>query len=488
QLLTESLLLSTGGALLGLLLASESVRLFNVAIQDVDKPYWIKFELDATVVLFVAAVCVLSSMLFGLLPALRTSRSEPAGGLKESGKGVVRTSRGWLQASLVVGELALAVILLAGAGLMVRSLFTYYSLQGGVDANNVMTARLSLPEAKYSTPESRVRFVHDLVGKLGTARELSASTLVSHSPGGGGSMYRVQKPGEPEPGRLGEDGSTAMGLTITPGYFTAVGSPLIVGRDFDLKDGASGQETVIVNGRFAQRHWPKGDAVGKRIRLFGGEAPTPWFTVIGISGDIRQNSPQDPAIAPVVYLPYRSQPQTAMIVLARTIVPPANATAAIRAKVQSVDPDLPISHTQTLEKMFEGRRWAYRTFSTLFGIFAAVALGMAAVGVYAVISYSVNQRISEIGLRMALGATGSDILRLVAGRSARQIGLGLGIGLAGAFAITRVISALLVQVSPTDPLTFGTTVFLLLAAGVAACVLPARRALSIQPLTALHHD
>jgi predicted permease len=486
QLLTESVLLCTAGGLLGLLIATQGVHAFDLAVADVGKPYWIVFQFDWIVFLYLAAICLATAVLSGLFPALQSARADVNTTLKEGGRGTAGQSRGWLSGGLVVIELALSVVLLAGAGLMIRSFFAFYNVHSGLDAEKLLTMRLNLPEAKYPRPETRVRFIESLSDRLKAVPGVAGAALASHAPNNGSFSWQFQIEGQAPVEREKRPG--IAGLTITPEYFNAIGSPLVTGRGFSDTDGLPGKESVIVNQRFAARHWPNQDPAGKRIRLFQEDREQPWMTVVGVSRSIRQNNADEVEVDPVIYVPHRQDPASSMVILARGNVAAAALTSALRQQVQAIDADLPVFDVRTLQEAIQRQRWPYSVFGTVFAIFALMALVLSAVGIFGVISYSVGQRTQEIGVRVALGAGTKDIVGLVMTRGIIQLAIGVTIGLAGAFGLTRVISSLLVQVSPTDPLTFTAVTGLLVFVGLVACLLPARRALRVPPTTALRYE
>jgi putative ABC transport system permease protein len=486
QLLTESVLLGTAGGVLGLLIATQGVRAFDLAVADVGKPYWITFKFDWTVFAYLAVICLLTAVISGLFPAIQSARADVNSPLKEGGRGTAGRSRGWMSGALVVTELALSVVLLAGAGLMIRSFIAFYNLHSGLDAEKLMTMRLNLPAAKYPKPETRTQFVENLDARLKSVPGIAAAALASNSPNEGSFRWPFQIEGQAPMER--EKRPNLAGLTITPRYFDALGVPLLNGRAFVETDGLPGKESVIVNQRFAARHWPKQDPLGKRIRLFREDREQPWMTVVGVSRDIRQNSPNEAEVDPLIYVPHRQDPSSSMVILARGNVAAASLTSALRRQVQAVDPDLPVFDVRTLQELIHRQRWAYSVFGTLFAVFAFMALVLSAIGIFGVISYSVGQRTQEIGVRVALGAGTKDIMRLVMSRGVIQLAIGVTIGLAGAYGLTRVLSTLLVQVSATDPLTFTLVTALLVITGVFACLLPARKALRVPPTTALRYE
>jgi predicted permease len=486
QLLVESLLLSLLGGLAGLLLSIWGVRMFRLAVANVGKPYWIDFSMDFTVFAYLAAVCLGTAILFGLAPALHASRVDLNENLKESARATSggRRARN-LSGSLVVSELALSVVLLAAAGLMIRSFINLYGMHSGLDASRILTMRLSLAELKYPEPKDLVAFHDRLQPRLSAIPGVEAAAFTSNLPMGGAFGWRFELEGDPqvEP----EKRPSVSGLVVGPGYFRALGLSLVRGRAFDNSDGLPGREVAVVNQRFAARYWPGEDPVGKRLRLIK-SSPQPWLTIVGVCPDVLQTEPTRAEVQPSVYVPYRQDPVRFLAIAARTRLDPNSLAAAFRNEVRHVDDALPVFSIRPLTGYFEQQRWGLRTFGTLFAIFAGIALVLASLGIYAVMAYSVGQRTQEIGLRMALGASSPSILGMVLAAGLKRLLLGLALGLAAAFGLTRVIAGLLVRVNPADPLTFAGISLLLAAVGVFACWLPARRAMRVDPAVALRHE
>jgi len=278
-------------------------------------------------------------------------------------------------------------------------------------------------------------------------------------------------------------------VVISPDYFRAMDLRPLRGRAFTDADGVIGAPPVVlVNQRCAEKFWPGDDAIGKRLRIFNGKDPEPWLTVVGVVPNILQNDISVREHDPIIYLSYRHKPQRDMAIMARTRVPPGTLATAFRREVQAVDEDMPLFALRTMEERMALNYWAQQIFASLFGIFAGIALGLASVGLYAVIAHSVSQRTQEIGVRMALGASGQNILQLIFSQGIKQLAIGLAIGLAGAMGFTRALSSLLVQVSPTDPITLVTVALVLAASAMLGCLLPALQAMRLDPVLALRHE
>ncbi len=488
QLLMESLLLSMVGGTLGWFLALWGTRAFDLAVIPTGKPAWVDFSLDYRVLLYLTAISFGTGILFGLVPALRLSKADVSSALKEGGRGSSVGRRGHLlSGALVVTEMALAVVLLAGAGLMLRSFLTVYATPVGVNTAGVFTMRTELPQARYSRVEQQIEFYQRLKARIESLPAVESVTLLSQLPGDGmlGWSYQLE-------GVSAQDAHLLPhgGLLIGPDYFRVMQVPLLSGRTFTEADGVSGAPAVIVNQSMANRFWPHENPVGKRLRLVVNqkEPPQPWLTVVGVAPDILQNNNNLIEHDPLIYLPYRERPQARMFIAARTSVPPATLGDVFRQAVQAIDPDLPVRESGTLEAQVAKRSWIAGVFGAMFGIFGTIAFVLASVGLYAVMAHGVTQRTQEIGLRLAMGAKMADVLRLVFGQGMRQLALGLVIGVPAALAVTRALAGVLAGVSPSDPLTYTSVTLILAAAGILGCAIPARRAVRVDPAITLRHE
>ena len=501
QLLVESVLLALIAGLAGVGVAVAVVRWADAAMQDVGMPYYMDFTLDGTVVAFMAAVCLTTGIMFGLAPALHASKTDVHEVLQEVGRGGIGglRARRWTGV-LIVTEIALTIVLLAGAGFMMRSFLTLYWMDPGVDTSQLLTMRLYLPATEYPEVSQQTELLRRVEEQLAGINEIEASTLANRTPMEGGNPRRLVIDGRPS--AVDEESQSVRRLAVGDGYFDTLGVPLLRGRGFTPADGRPGQESVIVNRRFVAMHFANEDPLGRRIMLESEDGPSgarerTWLTIVGVSPDIRQLHLQDPAPDLVAYVPYRTVLQREWALILRTRGDPAAVTALVRDAMRVVEPDLPIYNIQTMDQLLARQRWQFRVFSAMFTIFAVIALVLSAVGLYALTTYSVTQRTQELGLRVALGAQPGQVQWLVLRHALMLLAIGLPVGLAGAFGVGRLLQSLpeaidavplLVQTSPADPVTFVSIVGVLVGTAVLACFWPARRAARLDPMVALRHE
>jgi putative ABC transport system permease protein len=485
QLLAESLLLSIAGGLIGWAIAIWGIRTFDAAVIPTGKPLWIDFTMDYRAFAYLGAITITTAILFGLAPALRLARLDLNTTLKDGGRGAGAGIRGkYLSGVLVVVEMTLAVVLLAGAGLMIRSFLLVYQRPTGVNTANVLTMQIDLPDSKYGKPADRLEFQRRLVERLRALPGVQTAAVASslHGAGNFGFSYELEgRASDPQ-----KRPSTGF-LLVGDGYFETLQLVARRGRVLNTADHGARPNVAVVNETAARQLWPNQDPVGQRLRTYRNNVPGEWITVVGLVPDYLQNT-QNTNPEPAVIVPFRQDPRSWMAVIARTRVAPASLGNAFRREVQAVDRDLPVHHVRTLDEDVEMDRWQMRVFGSMFAIFAGIALLLATVGLYAVVAYGVSQRTQEIGIRVALGASSAGILGMVLRGGLRPAGIGLALGLAAAFGVTRVLTAILVGVSPTDPLTFGLVAVVLAGAAVLGCAIPARRAMRVDPAIALRHE
>jgi putative ABC transport system permease protein len=499
QLLVESILLALIAGALGLGLSMFGIKMFDQATVDAGRPYWIQFTMDTRVFAFLAAICLGTGIIFGLAPALHVAKTDVNEVLKEggrSGSAGIRVRR-WSTA-LIIGELALTLALLAGAGFMMRNFFTLYRFDLGIDTSKLITTALALPERKYPALEQRLAFYQRLQERLESNPQVRSVSVASNLPLQGGFGRRLEIVGKPL--ASGEQPPMVTMLTIDPRYFETIGLPLIRGRAFTQADGAPGQETAIINTRFAQMYFPGEDPIGRRITLSidlaggappGGGIPTALTaTIIGIAPIVRQRdfAARDPD--PIAYLPYRMDPRGFMTLIARSDSDPNALMPLLREELRAIDADLPLFNVRTMDAMLAQMRWPFRVFGSMFALFAVIALVLSAVGLYAVTAYSVSQRTSEIGVRMALGAQSNQVAWLFLRRAFFHVAVGLTIGIAAAFGVGKIFESanLLVQNNGRDPVTIASIAVILAAVALGACFWPARRATRLDPVIALRRD
>jgi putative ABC transport system permease protein len=487
QLLTESLIVALIGGALGVLIGFwgiDALRAANPAEASRFAPGWYQLGINAPVLLFTLGLSVVSGIVFGLVPALQASRTNLNDSLKEGGRQTSASSHR-LRSSLVVFEFALSLVLLVGAGLLTRSFLALVKTDPGFNPDHVLTMNLMLPAAKYKDQPARAAFYNDLVQRVKTQPGVESAAVVNYLPLGGANSsdsYLVE--GEPEPAPGDEHGGRYR--VATPDYFRTMGISIVRGRGFTDQDRAGAPPVVIVNEAFVRKHWPGADPIGKRIRFYGPLERAPWMQVVGVIADVKHEL--NLAVTPEYYLPHAQNPWNAMVLVAKTSVEPGSLAGALRQQVWAIDKDQPVFDVKTMQEVRSTSVAVYSFSSVMLGIFAFVALLLASIGIYGVMAFAVTQRTQEIGIRIALGARSVDVLKLVVKHGMKLALLGMVIGLAGSWAVTRFIEKLLVGVEATDLLTFSVVSVCLLVAAFVACYLPARRATKVDPLVALRYE
>jgi putative ABC transport system permease protein len=490
QLLIESIMLSALGGLLGWWIAKWGVHSWELVSMPPGHSWFdhvLDYNLDYRVLAYLIAISVGTGLLFGLAPALRLSKLDVNGTLKDGGRGSTGGVRGnRLSALLVVAEMTLAVVLLAGAGVMIRSYVNTYSADIGVQSEKILDGIPNLLAFRYPDATSRFSFYDRLKTRLEAVPGVESVALASSIPLYGASRLSYELDGWAPVDE--QSRPTLSAVTVGPGYFRTVGAALLSGRDFNDADGFSAPLVAIVNQRFARRFWPGENPLGKRFRLFIGNKPEAWLTVVGVASNILQSDMARPELNSLVYLPWRQMGAGDMNVLVRSSVPPGSLRNIFRSEVHALDSDMPIFGPYTLIERLQSRYWDKARYTGLFLIFAAIALLLASVGLYAVIAHSVSRRTQEMGIRMALGAAARDVLSLVFRDGMLPVGIGLALGLVASLAVNRVLKSELVRVSPGDPLTLIATSAVLIFAAALGCWIPARRAMRVDPAVALRHD
>src|SRR5919112_2689036 len=493
QLLTESLLLSLAGGAVALLAVVWVLDLL-VRFVPADIPRLQEVGFDGGVLGFAFGVSVLTGLLFGLVPALQASRPDLTDNLKEGGKGSGAGSRGQrFRGALVITEVALSLVLMIAAGLLLRSFARLMEVDAGFDPHNVLMARIWLPVPNnpeldpYRQPAKRVAFVREVL------RRAQSLPGVRHAAVGAGNgvpllgphftgTFTIEEKAESD-----AEHPTAQMSSVSPDYFRALGTPLVRGRLFADSDTLETQPVALVDESAARRFWPNEDPVGRRFKPGGRASKAPWATVVGVVGDVKTEGFDQPD-QPHLYTSMFQNVGYAMAVYLRASGDPKGLTQALRREVQSVDPNLPVFGERTMEDVVSASLAQRRFALQVVGGFGVLALLLAGIGIYGVVAYSVSQRTREIGIRLALGASSGAILRWVFGQGMRLTLLGLGAGLVGALALTRLLRGLLFGVEATDPLTYAGLALLLAAVALLACYVPARRATKVDPMIALRYE
>ncbi|MGB2591592.1 MAG: ABC transporter permease [Candidatus Acidiferrum sp.] len=492
QLLTESILLSLLGGVLGILLAVAGLRVLSAVVPS-DLANIKGTGLDGAVLVFTVTVSFLAGLVCGLIPALQTLKQDLHNILKEGTRTAGAAGGQKLRSLLVVSEIALALIPLVGAGLLIRSFHRLLEVSPGFQRDHILALEVDQPQLSAAQENQLTvdqQLAHDRDKSL-QFDELSQRILAlpgAKAVGGvtvlplGSAMRSASRfvvEGQPLPANGARP--VAETRSASPGYFAAMGIPLIMGRPLDPHDYSS--QTIVVNQALAQKFWPGGDPIGKRINMCSFDPKPCWLTIVGVVGNVHQYGLDAAPTLDVYYS--QGWPRYTVI---RTATDPAALAQAVAAEIHKFDPTLPVTHVITLDRLFSGSVSPRRFSTLLLGVFAGLALLLAAMGIYGVMSYVVSLRTNEIGIRMALGARPGDIWRLVIGRGARLAFAGVAFGLAGAFALTKLISSLLYGVKPTDPVTFFGVAFLLVGVALLACYVPARRAMRVDPMVALRYE
>ncbi|HEY8188963.1 MAG TPA: ABC transporter permease [Pyrinomonadaceae bacterium] len=485
QLLTESVLLSLAGGALGLVLAVWWSDLL-VTLGKENIPRALQVGLDWRVLGFTLLVSVFTGLVFGLVPALHSSKTELTESLKEGGRAGESARRNRTRGVLIVSELAIAVVLLVGAGLLIQSLWRLRQVNPGFESQNLLTFVVGIPDVRYPT-DKQARFYHDLVTRIESLPGVRSAGSVIPLPLSG-DMFSISFETEGRPVAKGDQPSSDF-FSIEPGYFKTLGVSILKGRDFNERDNKDAPAVIIVNQAFARKFFPNEDVIGKRIRpgISTYTDKPKMREIVGLVSDVR-NRNLSSELRAGYFVPAAQVPFNQMTLIVRTTNDPHSLITAVQNEVHSMDPELPVFSVKTMDEYISATVAAPRFNTTLLVIFASVALILTVVGLYGVMSYSVAQRTNEIGIRMALGAQTRDVLQLIVSQGFKLVLLGLAIGLVGAVALTRVIASLLFGVTAKDPLTFAAVTVLLAFVAFVACYIPARRATRLDPLKALRYE
>jgi putative ABC transport system permease protein len=487
QLLTESLLLAIAGGLAGLALAWGWIRLLRSLVRA-ELPAWLAIDIDWRVLAFTLTVSILTGLIAGLAPALQASKPDLNEVLKEGAKGSQGGARQQLRKALVAAEIALALALLVGAGLMVKSFLRLQQTELGFRPDNLLTLRVALPWRKYSDaqgPERQRQFYQQLLERLAALPGVESAAITSNLP-----LSSERQEGKLTFSIEGQSAAEQQrnpylnDLRVSPTYYQTIGVRLIKGRLLNEFDTTETERVGVVSQRLAERAWPGQDPIGKRLKIGGVDSQSKWTTIVGVVGDVKHEEIAGEGGLDL-YVSYRQVGDSNMYLLLRTKVAPMTLAEAAMRAVWAFDPEQSTFDIVTMDERVADTIWQRRLSGVLFAVFAALALVLASVGIYGVMSYTVSQRTREIGVRMAMGARPRDILKLVVGQGAKLIAAGLGAGMIVALIASRIIDSLLYQVSATDPLTYLVVPLLLAAVALVACYIPARRAMKVDPMTAL---
>jgi putative ABC transport system permease protein len=486
QLLTESILLAGIGGLAGLILAPfalhEIIELGSIALPRVGN-----VQIDGAVLLFTALVSLGTGILFGLAPAWQVVSSAPSEELNDAGRGSSeKGAKGRLRRVLVVAETALSVVLLVGAGLLIHSFLNILAIDPGFHADKVLTMRISLPPEKYATPAQIANFYREVVARVARLPgvESAGAAIALPLTDNGGSGTVTIDTNEVPPDRRSVETDRRP---VTPGYFEAMGFQLVEGRFFTASDSETSEPVAIVDDTLARTYFAHTDAIGKHLKIGGPDSPSPWLTIVGIVRHVHYRAIEAPSRIQL-YWPEAQRPVTTMSLAVRSAVAPLSLAPAVVSVIASVDPDQPVYAVRSLEQLRSA--WVSERFLALLlvGIFAGLALVLAAVGIYGVMAYAVTRRTCEIGIRMALGAQRQTVMRMIVGEGVVLAGIGLAVGLAVSLIVMRLLSSLLYGVKASDPLAFVGGAILLLLVAVGACYIPARRAMRVDPIVALRYE
>ena len=484
QFLAEALVIALIGAALGVALAYVGVELFNRAIVGTDPPAWLDIRLHPPVLAFAVGLGLLATLVSGALPAVQSSRADINEVLKDETRGTSSLKIGKMSKALVIFEIALSCGLLVAAGLMIKSVSKIRDMDPGFETANLFTARVGFPAAYTDTVMQR-RFFEQLEPKLASLPGVRTAAIASGLPGTGGGSGDLALEGATY--ATDRDYPSASTLTVSPNFFATFGLEVLQGRGIELGDREQTLPVAVVSERFARKHFPGQAALGRRIRMGGKDSKAPWLTIVGVVPDVYSGDPEEPRDERV-YVPLAQNHGNFMSLAVRTNGPPLAIVPAVRDAVASINADIPIYWPYSMDEALARPLWFIRVFGTMFMIFGIIALFLASVGLYAVMAFSVSRRTREVGIRMALGARAPDVVRMVFRQGLLQLTIGMTMGLALALGVSRLLSMMLFDVQPRDPVVFGAVAGVLTIAGLLACLVPARRAARVDPLVALRAE
>ena len=486
QFLAEALVLSVVATAIGIVVAHFGIDLFNRAIAAQSIPFFIDIRLHPQVLLFSIAVAALTTLISGAIPAIQSSRADINEILKDDSRGASSFRIGKISKALVVFEIALSCGLLVAAGLMIKSVAKMRTMDPGFVGDKVLTARIGFPSA-YTDTVAQWQFFEQVVDRLAALPGAQAAAISSGLPaarqGFNGTAFAI----EGQRYLKDNDYPGTRQASVTPDFFKTLTTPRLQGRVFNASDRTGSLPVVVANKAFVDKFFKGVDPIGRRIRLGGAKSTAPWVTIVGVVGNVFTGGQETP-MAPSVFQPFAQARVNFVYIAVKAGAAPLTLTRSVRDAVAALNPDIPLYWVQTLDDAASQSLWFVRVFGTMFMIFGFVALFLASVGLYAVMSFSVSRRTREVGIRMALGAQGRDVIRMIFGQGLLQLTIGMVLGLALAFAISQVMTVVLFQVQPHDPAIFSGVAAVLVVVGLLACLIPARRATLVDPLVALRSD
>jgi putative ABC transport system permease protein len=484
QALTESVLLATLGGALAILLAYLGLQAL-IASGPGSIPRLSEVRIDGAVLAFTLAMSLLTGLLVGTAAAFRAGRSDVNHALKEGGRSSAAAGGNPVRRMLVISEVALAAMLLIGAGLLIRGFWKLQQVNTGFQPSGVLSGTVALLHAQYQDEQRQVQFFEQLLAQLTAQPNVQSAAAIDNEPFSGwlnDQSFAIEGRALSAPGLYPDE---EFRIT-TPGYFRTLGIPLLQGRDFESMDHAKSVPVAVISESLARKHWPSENPIGKRIR-FGNPTQGPWITIVGIVGDVRHNGLNN-EIRPILYFPLAQQPNQGMTILVRATGEPAALAPVLRRAVRELDAGQPIYHLGTMDAAIADSLAQPRFSFQMMAVFAFLALALAAVGIYGVLAYSVSQRTNEIGIRLALGATRWDVMGMVFGSGLRLVCSGLILGVIGGVAVSRVLSTLLFGLSPFDPVAYVSVGVFMLGVASLAVFVPTRRAMNVDPMVALRYE